>query len=445
LSQELIKTQMNGAPQNAPDLLKLQKLLQALADHLSQVHENILDAWRQRAERDATLTPSSHLTRAEFVNHIPLIIDAFCSRLHAWPEDDTPQQRQLEREAVQSHSQDRWQLGYNMRALVRDWGHLNVCLLQELDHYGRIHPDLQAIVLPEARQAWAELVNDSIAQSAVEYHALLQVEALARLRDLEAVLEGLREVEQLRGHSLHTAAHDLKGSLSVVMSVASLMEKERLSPTERVHMSKVLGNAVAVLHQMLMELMDMARLEAGQDPRSIEPFDAGIVLTELCTASQSLAAGRGLTLKAAGPATLPVEGDVVKVRRVAQNLLLNALKYTNKGGVVVAWQAQGEEQWLLRVQDSGPGLGHGGLAPDGLAQGTQAAAPSPAQMHGEGVGLSIVKRLCELLDARVELESRAGVGTTFRVFLPRHYRKGNHVNRGSRSLGTAQERTDEAL
>ena len=88
---------------------------------------------------------------------------------------------------------------------------------------------------------------------------------------------------------------------------------------------------------MLNDVMDLARLEAGQEQRSVEPFDAAVLLRELCEGLQPLAGERGLLLKAVGPTTFPVEGDTVKTRRIVQNLLLNALKYTQEGGVTATW------------------------------------------------------------------------------------------------------------
>lgn len=387
--------------------------LNVLAQHLSQAHESILDAWRALAESDTMLAPSSHLTRTQFINHIPRIIDALCTRLGSWPEDDTPEQQQFENETVHSHSQHRWQMGYNMRALVRDWGHLNICLLQELDSYGRHHADAQKVVLPEARQVWAKMVNNSIALSAVEYHRLLQAEATARLNILESLSDDMQEMQVQRGHHLRTATHDLIGALSILQGTAYLFDEEQMGQAEHTEMCQALQNGVEALHQMLEEMMDMARLEAGEDPRDIMPFNVGKVLTKLCATSQPLAAAHGLFLKADGPESLQVEGDLVKARRIAQNLLLNALKYTNEGGVSVTWKETEDGHLLLCVQDSGPGL-------------EQKPTASNDQTQGEGIGLSIVKRLCELLDAKLVIESKAGVGTTFRVFFPLHYKENNN-------------------
>jgi signal transduction histidine kinase len=148
---------------------------------------------------------------------------------------------------------------------------------------------------------------------------------------------------------------------------------------------------------------------------------------------------------------LPVQGDKTKVVRIVQNLLLNALKYTQRGGVSVTWgvdRSRDTDRWTFSVEDTGPGIDENSAAPfaqelvsatvaadDTRASGTdrrhgmESATTLPsasetlpeAQQPGEGVGLSIVKRLCELLEAGLELATSPGRGSTFRVILPRHY------------------------
>ncbi len=201
---------------------------------------------------------------------------------------------------------------------------------------------------------------------------------------------------------------------------------------------------------MLGELMVLARLEAGQEIRKLAEFDAAGLLTELGAAQQAVAQAANLFLDLQGPAPLVIEGDAEKIRRLAKNLLVNALKYTELGGVTVSWGGEPESWWLM-VQDTGPGLATGAKSSlvAGLQEATASAkeademsaaragetsrvlsapedAPGPArrgpQPPGEGIGLSIVKRLCELLDASLEIASSAETGTTFRVVLPRRYR-----------------------
>jgi len=216
----------------------------------------------------------------------------------------------------------------------------------------------------------------------------------------------------------------------------------------------LLESGVTSLMVLLNDLLDLSRLEAGRDERRVESFDVSLVLAELCTGMQQLATDRNLFLESHGPAALRVEGDVVKVRRIAQNLLLNAIKYTEHGGVRVSWEESnvGElGRWVLSIQDTGPGFADGPVTPiahalkeateeakaageniqssggsstDGASAAplaSQSAHRSADETPGEGIGLSIVKRLCELLDASLEVETGRGKGTVFRVVFPRHY------------------------
>jgi signal transduction histidine kinase len=216
----------------------------------------------------------------------------------------------------------------------------------------------------------------------------------------------------------------------------------------RARLLPMLRQGVASLQDLLGDLTGLARLEAGHEQREIAPFDAAAVIRKLCEWMRAMATERGLALHIQGPDALPVEGDPMKVHRIAQNLIANAIKYTDAGGVAVSWSALdtgGLERWQLVVRDTGPGVPKGPIEPLALAleEATQeaqsaergapaAATPDPRKVveslvraprrePGEGIGLSIVKRLCELLDATIELETEPGAGTTFRVTFPRGY------------------------
>ena len=196
----------------------------------------------------------------------------------------------------------------------------------------------------------------------------------------------------------------------------------------------LLQNNVGALHRLLDDVTDLARLHAGQEVRRVAPFDAADVLRRLCDDLRPVAEAKGLYLKARRRrARLPVEGDAVKVRRIAQNLLLNALKYTERGGVLVTWGdtvARDDGRWVLTIEDSGPGLscrprraaGRRAQRDARRAVGRARRDARPVhQSHGEGLGLAIVKRLSEMLDATLEFDTEPGKGTTVRVLVPMGY------------------------
>ena len=431
--------------------------LSALATYLGEQRGSLLARWRAATEKAPDATVASTLSRAQFNDHVPGILEALNSRLRAWPSEDGAQQEQ-EDQQVAGHGLQRWQQGYALRELTREWGHLQTCLMEELEEYAVAHPGLRPVVMATARRALAHLCWDGISGSTTRYWRLHQAEAAGHVRDLEHALDTLNELEQARAAAWREAAHDLRGSVTVVKGAASMLQQENVPEQTRLQFFGLLQKGVSSLHEMLNDLMSLARLEAGQEQRKVASFDAGVLLSDFCTTSLPLAEERGLYLKMEGPPSLEVEGDRAKVLRVLQNLLLNALKYTQSGGVTVIWKASEEHDtqgWMFCVQDTGPGLNAGRGAPIAheLYEATQAAHKAEAehpneemgqttlaatvaaqsktlpvsQLPGEGIGLSIVKRLCELLDASLELETSPGQGSTFRVILPRRY---NHNRNG---------------
>lgn len=436
---------------------KTREQLNALAAHLSEQRDSILHHWRTATENAPELTIASSLTRLQFNDHIPGVLDAFACKLRAWPEAERAQEKQQEKEKVTGHGLQRWQQGYQLRELTREWGHLQIGLMEELESYALAHPGLEPLVMPTARRALSRLCWDGISDSVTQYWRLHQSGAAGHVRDLEQALSTLNELERARAEAWREAAHDLRGSVTVVKGAAAMLQSDDVPEPLRQQFSTMLEKGVSSLHDMLNDLMSLARLEAGQEQRNLSNFDAAALLQDFCTTSLPLARERGLFLKMEGPAELRVQGDRPKIQRILQNLLLNALKYTQRGGVTVLWQSGGDrdgEGWMFCVQDTGPGLDAGPGAPLArqIYQATQAAhevedaqrqetmpghianAPTvpsqsktlPAhQLPGEGVGLSIVKRLCELLDASLELETSPGAGSTFRVILPCRYEIGD--------------------
>lgn len=426
--------------------------LYTLAAHLDTQRQSILVQWRAATESVPGLNIASSLTRRQFNDHIPGVLDTFAEILRAWPDAPSGKVCREAKEHVTGHGLQRWQQGYQLRDVTREWGQLQMCLQQLLEDYAAVHPQLEPGVMAVARRTLAQLCWDGISDSVTQYWHLHQAEAAGHVSDLTKAMTTLADLDRARAEAWREAAHDLRGSVTVVTGASSILDRKDLAEPARSKFLDMLQRGVASLHEMLNELMSLARLEAGHEQRQVAPFDAGALISDFCATSLPLAEAAGLYLKTEGPATLLVEGDRAKVGRILQNLLLNALKYTSAGGITVRWHAGKDQQsarWMFYVEDTGPGLDAGPGTPlaqqlydatqtahaiDGtqdatFADGVAAAATVPAQSQplphhqrpGEGVGLSIVKRLCELLDASIELETSPGEGSTFRITLPIEY------------------------
>ena len=416
-----------------------------LADRFRARIDAVMTEWRLAIRNDGEVTAGDALPRTQLEDHLPHWLSAFADVLAGPAGRASEKAEDSEARNAEIHGLQRWQQGYDLHDVTREWGHLHRCLVLELESLSHSEPVLMPEVFAEARLKLAEQISEATSLSAERYFHLERIEAAGSVLDLERALADVRELERRRGELWQQAAHDLRGNLGVVSNVAQGLTFADLPAPRRQDFLGLLRNNVTSLHHLLDDVTSLARLQAGQEERRLGRTDVAAELRRLSDELRPLAEGRGLYLRADGPATLVVDGDAVKIRRIAQNLLLNALKYTRTGGVVLAWHDRVLDdtvRWRFTVEDTGPGFHAGPGAPlaraldPTAAQDTAHDADTPvaevaaagdldarpiSMAQGEGLGLAIVKRLCDLLDASVEFDSVEDRGTTVQVTLPQRY------------------------
>lgn len=423
--------------------------LSALATYLSGRREAILQAWRAAIKEDPALTTSDSLPKVDLYDHIPALLLTFERELRKHHEKN-----EMDGDAGQAsaaaHGLQRWQQGYDLHEVTRELGKLNECVVSELESHVTENPHISHTTMATARRLWAALCSTGIEESVRQYFELQQQEAAGHVKDLESALAEIRAMEQERADLWRQAAHDLRGNLGVVANATVGLTHSGLRATSRDEFVRILMRNVTSLHHLLDDVTSLARLQAGREVRNIEPIDVTPILQQLCDGIRALAQQRGLYLRCEGPAGFATDGDAVKIRRIAQNLVLNAVKFTRKGGITVSWgnsSANDPKRWELSIRDTGPGF-HGGSG-EPLTHALEKAheqSPTsvstkldfPERAHqatvttigitsteqdtaGEGIGLSIVKRLCDMLNATIDMTSERGMGTTFRILFPREY------------------------
>ncbi len=418
--------------------------LAALADRLTSRREALLQAWRAAVSADSSLNTGDALPDTQLNDHIPAMLEAFEARLRA-PDDEA-----VHPGNAAAHGLHRWQQGFGLAEVVRELGRLNECMVRELEMVGR-GPAFRPSVRAQARALWAQAHGMAVAASTAQYFKLQQLEAAAYARGLEQALNTLRGLEQQRALLWQEAAHDLRGNLGVVTTATAGLGLRPEDPVARERFLRLLGQNVHTLHNLLDDVTCLARLQSGQEERNLATVDVAALLHDLWEAMEEHARHKGLAFTVRGPAPFMVRSDAVKLRRIAQNLVLNAIRYTRAGSLELVWADRGAadpERWVLIVKDTGPGMGSAASPElkDALEEATRqsdqvasdarhdrvthvreedAGVPDPGDanggdVHGEGIGLSIVKRLCEVLDATVQVESDTR-GTTFRILFPRTY------------------------
>ena len=213
------------------------------------------------------------------------------------------------------------------------------------------------------------------------------------------------------------AVHDLRGKLFVVTNVTTLLQRPA-TEGNRPELIASLARNVSGLRELLDGVADLARLDAKCEVPVIRTVDIAAVLHEICESVSVLASLRGVRLECRGPPVLLAESDSVMVSRMTQNLILNAIRHTCASSVMLTYGACEDAApgaWYFDIRDAeytvDTGLELTAVPPI-------AAQDAAAWPPGEGIGLSIVGRLCHLLGGTMEIESTA-LGRSTRITMPR--------------------------
>lgn len=392
--------------------------LVAVADYLWEKKEVILNKWKKRAQKNERQSSSLLvLSQKKFYNNIPEF-------LHNLTRVLKQEENEIEK-ISQIHGSQRWQLNFDLRELIEEWSLLHTILIEEVN----LSPqslDISSESLSTAHKEIAETVYKGIKLSLNEFYRMHRMEAQAQITDLERMLQEHDEQNKLQGYNLRQASHDLGGSVALIQVNLHLLKKKQLSGEAGELVDQLSGSA-EILLKLFKSLLDLFRLEAGDEEITVTDFDAAELLGKVCENMQSMAAKNNLKLYTKGVDSLPVRGDWIKIRRIAQNLVMNALKYTDEGYVEIGWGSHNGNHWMMTIKDTGPGLDTSAAALFDRSGGIELPAQDKAphmkenQHPGEGIGLSIVRRLCELLDSVVEVETAHQRGTLFKLIFPADY------------------------
>lgn len=233
----------------------------------------------------------------------------------------------------------------------------------------------------------------------------------------------LKRVEELKAQFVNMVAHELRAPLAAVDGFLSvLLEGLVHDPEQQKHMLKRSRERIKALADLVADLLDVARMEAGTVRREIMPQDLGELIGQVVELMQPLAAQRDVTLQAQIPERLrPVEADREELIRLFSNLVSNAIKYNRPGGSVTVTAEADGPYVKVAVADTGVGISREGLQRL-FTEFFREKRPETRDITGTGLGLSIVKRIVDFYHGRIDVQSVLGEGSTFTVCLPVHTR-----------------------
>jgi PAS domain S-box-containing protein len=246
---------------------------------------------------------------------------------------------------------------------------------------------------------------------------LLSLLDVTAMKDAEAVL---REANQRKDEFLAMLAHELRNPLAPIRNAAEALRMvHKEEPVVR-WARDLIERQVSHLAHIVDDLLDVSRIVQGKVALHRAPLDVRAVVRSAVETNRSAIDDSGHALVVAvSDEPLPVEGDFVRLAQVVGNLLTNAAKYTPEGGRISVWAGTDGGQVVIRVCDTGEGIGRE-LLPQVFDLFTQAHRTIDRSQGGLGIGLTVVKRLVEMHGGEVAAASEgAGRGSEFTVRLPR--------------------------
>jgi signal transduction histidine kinase len=264
----------------------------------------------------------------------------------------------------------------------------------------------------------------------------------AQLELLKQEKEKAENLAKLKSEFLNQVSHELRTPLAVIIGYIECITDGLYGEIETKHQEilQVVAKQSTHLKNMIDQILIYSRLEAGKQPIRVEELNLTKVLGDLRDTFEFLCRQKGLELLwEIHRESILVRSDATRLKEVISNLLQNAVKYTDKGSVMVRTGKLPTNSIMVEVEDSGMGISETHLASIFEPFMQVYKTSSENSRGGIGLGLSIVKKHLEQIGGTISVRSELGKGSTFRIVLPRNY--GKQKSRANWLFGWAKFRS----
>jgi len=258
-----------------------------------------------------------------------------------------------------------------------------------------------------------------IAAEVDRHHTMEELEHRVEERTghlVEAREEALR-ANSAKSEFLSRMSHELRTPLNAVIGFAQLLAMRLDEQPEHLESVSEIIEGGEHLLKLIEEVLDLSRIEMGTIMIQSEPIDISTVITESLRFIRPQAEQRGISIEYTNKGPTMVVADKVRLKEILLNLFSNAVKYNNdKGKIIVEYAKHDQSTARIDVRDTGPGLDSEQLSM--LFEPFSRLGAEYSGIEGTGIGLSIVKKLVELMGGEITVDSMVGRGTNFSIHLP---------------------------
>lgn len=252
--------------------------------------------------------------------------------------------------------------------------------------------------------------------------------------ELHRAYEKLQHTDRLKTQFFSNVSHELRTPLTLILGPLERL----LTRGEASRELEVAHRNAVVLLKLVNDLLDLSKLDAGKLQAHLAPGDLAVQVRLACSNFETVAEQREVRLVVETPASLPTEFDADMVSRTVANLISNALKFTPPGGVVRCSLAVSDEQLVLELADSGPGV-PAEQREAVFERFRQVDGSATRQVGGTGLGLPIVREFAQLQGGEVSLHEAPEGGALVRVWLPYRQPSGPSQAATATPAGAAEE------